>query len=343
MQMKYGSYVMARWSVFPREGTKHVVQRSSAYHIITVSSLTLISRVLGFVREVLSIRSLGTKVVSDAFLTAFRIPSLLHELFLGGSLGSAVAPMLGHVVRTEGMYAASRLMTGLMAMGISIAGLVCAVVMLYAPVVIRLVVPGFSGEQLVLAISLVRILILFMLCSALTALLVEALRMQHSFTIPASGQIILNLIFIAGLFWYARCCPSILHLAWVIVWSSIVPLIVHILGYFAAGFTIAMPDAYTWSVLRDIGKRILPCMTATGMSEISTFIELQFASFLPVGSVSILSYTASFMRLPLGILVHALATVLFPDFVRSAARSPRRLSFFLFLKRLRQLYGLWCR
>lgn len=296
---------------------------------LKVGFLTFISRLLGFARELLFVKSLGARVMSDAFLTAFRIPNTFYEIAAGGAFGPALVPTLSYVLRTYGLVVASRLITLL---GLLIAGVMMVVVLIIkinASSLVAVLVPGFISYQQELSTMLLRILINMMVLNAGAALFAESLRTVRYFTIPACGQIIVNTSFIGGLLWYRFYNCSLYDLALFVLLGNVLQLVMNAYTWYVAGYRIAWPDEQSWSSVRQIMSRMIPCMLTAGIAEIALFIELQFASYLPTGSVSLLSYASSFARLPFGIFVYSVAVVLFPELARVQNYAKRRIPYMI--------------
>jgi len=305
--------------------------RFSLEQIVRLSSTTLLSRLLGFVREMLIIRSFGgARALSDAFVTAFRIPNLIYELCVNGALGPAVLPTLIYEKKQHGDLQLQRLMTLLF---ILISGgmfFLSLLIMAHAPAVIRLVAPGFLDEQACIATALLRILIGSLSLNATIALITEALRTTHHFTIPAFGQVLINIVSIAGLIAYHYYQFPVTYLAVIMLFAIFLSLCMHGIAYHAHHFSLRRPNQQSWKAVSHISRRIMPVMVSVGIVQLNSFIDLQFASYLAVGSVSLLNYSSSFINLPLGIFNHACITVIFPDLVRLAHYAPRRLGYIIY-------------
>lgn len=294
-----------------------------------VGFFTFLSRISGFLRTILQARYLGVGVTSDAFITAFRVPNLLRKIFAEGALSAAVTPTLVRVVRNNGIHEASKLVCLLFLCIETLLLLCCSLIWIYAGPVITFISPGFTAEQHTLALPLLRILISFIFFVSSSALFAGALQAVHHFTIPAAGQIILNIVTIIGL---AICMLYNLPtttFAWFIIAGSALLLLAHAVAYIHLNFTFELPDraaaASLWSVL---GK-FVPCLISISPVEIISLIDGQFASYLPHGSVTRISYATDFMRIPLGIFVIAFSTILLPHLARVSTYAPKRLGFYL--------------
>ena len=157
-----------------------------------------------------------------------------------------------------------------------------------------------------------------------------ALQAVHHFTVPAFSPALLNIIYIIGLSicWYLDL--PIPYLAFFVIFGGFLQFLLHIFMYFRLKFTFARPDRATYAIFRGILYKFLPCVITMSAMEISLYIDSQFASYLPQGSISLVTYASRFMGIPLGIFGAAFSTILLPHFSRISSYAPKRLSFYLF-------------
>jgi len=205
----------------------------------------------------------------------------------------------------------------------------CAIIWVYADAVITFTSPGYSLEQHAAAVPLLKILIAFILFISSSAIMACGLQTIHHFFVPAAGQIAINIVFIGVLIGCLRYNLPIEYLAWGIVFAGFVQALMHVIGYFYSGLTFSLP---TWSTWRDFGViliKFFPCLITMSILEINVYVDGQFASYLPVGSTTFISYASNFMRIPLGIFAVAFSTILLPHFSRVSIYKPKRLSFYL--------------
>jgi putative peptidoglycan lipid II flippase len=161
----------------------------------------LLSKCMGIAREFIQVSYLGVGPLSDAFNTAFKIPTILRKIFAEGALSAAFVPTIIKVMRQDSESQASKLftLTGLI-FGVLILAL-CVIVSLFPEPVIYFCAPGFytKPEEMLTAISLIRILIYFVFFIFWSALLAGALQSKMHFAIPSWGPAILNVFYIGGL------------------------------------------------------------------------------------------------------------------------------------------------
>ncbi|HZW61658.1 MAG TPA: murein biosynthesis integral membrane protein MurJ [Candidatus Babeliales bacterium] len=294
-----------------------------------VASSTLMSRVLGIIRETLSVRYLGAGMASDAFLTAFRLPNTLRKIFAEGALSAAFVPTLVKVVRQEGKEEANRLMSLAFLIFEGLVLLLCALAMWQAEFTIKLMAPGFSAEKIAFAVPLLRILMPFIFFISSSALLAGALQSVGHFFVPAFSPVLLNVFFITGLVACWTLNLPVTHLCFFILFGGLVQFIGHLVAYFKLGFAFG---AISIGVLRNFGSVLANFLLGSismSVVEINLFIDSQFASYLPEGSVSLIYYANRFMGIPLGVFAVAFSTILLPHFSRITAYAPKRLSFYL--------------
>ena len=294
--------------------------------LATVSSLTLVSRVLGFLRDAIIARLFGAGIATDAFFIAFRLPNLLRRLFAEGAFSQAFVPVLAQHRERDGeaetRQLADRTVT-LLALALL---LVSALGMAIAPLVIWLTAPGFAEvpEKFNLTVAMLRVTFPYILFISLVSFAGSILNTWSRFAVPAITPSLLNLAFIAG----ALLCapyfdPPAMVLAWSVLAGGVLQLALQIPALLRIGM---LPRLVSPRVaLADPGvRRILtlmaPALLGVSVAQISLVINTIFASFLETGSVSWLYYADRLMEFPSGLLGAALGTILLPSLAREHAR-----------------------
>lgn len=303
--------------------------RSLIKNVASIGNATLISRFFGLFRDLLLMRYLGAGVVADAFIAAFRIPNSLRKIFAEGALSAALIPTLVATIKQEGKQEASRSMTIMLWVVEGVLFLLCLAVCVYAQQVMLIISPGFSEQQTYHAYKLLKILIFFIFFLSTCSLLAGALQAIKKFFIPATGQIFLNLFFVGTLLACLRYNFSVTTLAFGIIMSSILLMLMHIVSYYKNGFSFAIPTKKSWANCVTILGKFLPCIISIGATEINIFIDQSFISYLPAGTTSLFYYTSNFVRIPLGVFAVSLATVLLPHFSHVGTYAPRRLGYYV--------------
>lgn len=290
---------------------------------------TLISKLLGIMRELLIIRFLGASALSDAFLTAFKTPNSLRKIFAEGALSAALVPSLVQTVREEGKEGISRMMT---LSFITFEGLVlalCALAMVFAEPFIRFIAPGFSQAQVCNTVPLLQILMPFIFFISSSALLAGAMQSIGNIFMIAASPIILNIVFISALLLCLQFTWPVTYFCWLIIAGGLVQLLMHIWLYFKLDLHFSHVTRHNIASFWPILVKFILCLPSISILEIANYIDTSFASFLPEGTISLIHYANSFVRIPLGIFAVAFSTMLLPYFSRIASYAPRRLSFFV--------------
>ena len=291
--------------------------------LATVSSMTLLSRVLGFVRDFVIARTFGAGVATDAFFVAFRLPNLLRRMFAEGAFSQAFVPILAEYRNRRGQEDTRALvdrvatLLGLALLAVSALGAAGA------PVLIYLSAPGFTAnpEKFELTVALTRVTFPYILFISLVSLAGGILNTWSRFAVPAFTPTLLNLSFIAmALFAAPYFDPPVAALAWAVFLGGILQLALQ-LPFLAR---IGMLPRFAFDP-RDPGVRrilrlMLPALLGVSVSQISLLINTIFASFLESGSVSWLYYADRLMEFPAGLLGVALGTILLPSLSRHHAQ-----------------------
>jgi putative peptidoglycan lipid II flippase len=295
---------------------------------IQIGSSTLISRFLGIIREYLMVRYLGAGAGSDAFVTAFKIPSSLRKIFAEGALSAAFLPSFVSALRKKESDAYSLMSLAFVLFEGSLLVL-CGIIMIFAPTIIGFIAPGFSAEQVALTVPLVRILMPFIFFISSSALLAGALQAVGNFFVPAFGPILLNIVFIFGLLicWFLQL--PVAYLCFFILFGGFLQFVQHILAYFKLNFSFGRITTHTWHSFSGILAKFFMCLLSMSVMEINLFIDTSFASYLPVGNITLIYYANRFMGIPLGVFAVAFSTILLPHFSRIGTYAPKRLNFYL--------------
>lgn len=303
----------------------HIINKT-----LEVGSSTLLSRILGIIRELLMVRYLGAGAVSDAFLTAFKIPNSLRKIFAEGALSSALVPSLVILSKqNHGQHGINQLLSLAFLIFEGAVLLLCAIAMIFAKQVITLVAPGFSAEQIAYATPFLRILMPFIFFVSSSALLAGALQAVKHFFIPAISSVILNIFFIAGILLGLLFGTSVEVLCYFILLGGAVQFATHVVTYRKLGFSFELFDKGTWKECKHVLRKFVPCLFSMSVAEVSLFLDTSFASFLTKGSVTLLYYGNRFMGIPSGVFAAALSTVLLPYLSHLGLYAPKRLSFYL--------------
>ncbi|MEO1649998.1 MAG: murein biosynthesis integral membrane protein MurJ [Pseudomonadota bacterium] len=288
----------------------------------TVGGLTLVSRVLGFGRDVLVAAALGTGPVADAFVVAFRFPNLFRRLFGEGAFNSAFVPIYARKLEGEGATAAatfaSRAMGGLALLLI----LLSAAAILAMPWLMVGLAPGFVSDpaKFELSVTLTQIAFPYLLCLSIVALLSGVLNSHHRYWAAAAAPIALNVVLIAAILiaiasGYAGQPSAGYVLAVGVAIAGVVQLVLLWVAVKRAGLAIRLSLPRWDDDMRRLVKLGIPGLVSGGITQINIVVGTIIAS-LQAGAVSYLYYADRLYQLPLGIVGIAIGVVLLPELAR---------------------------
>ena len=284
--------------------------------LATVSSLTMVSRVLGYVRDFFIARVFGAGLLTDAFFVAFKIPNLLRRLFAEGAFSQAFVPILAEYKNRTGPAETKSLVDSISTVLFLALVLAAALGMAAAPLIVYLTAPGFAAEpeKFALTVQLLRITFPYIVFISLVALAAGILNTWNRFSVPAITPALLNVAFIVGAAFFAEHFdPPVLVLAWAVFAGGLLQLA------FQIPFLMKMKLLPRWRLdfshpgLRRVLLLMVPAAFGVSVSQISLLLNQIFASFLPTGSVSWLYYADRLMELPAGVLGVAVGTILLPS------------------------------
>ncbi len=281
--------------------------------------MTFVSRILGFLRDILIARIFGAGMATDAFFVAFRIPNLLRRLFAEGAFSQAFVPILAEYKNTRTTEETRNLIDHITTLLGIILFFVTLIGILAAPLIIFTSAPGFSTniEKFDLTVELLRITFPYIFFISFVALAGGILNTYGKFNVPAITPALLNLSFIGCTLWLAPLLnPPILALAWAVFIGGVLQLAFQIPFLLRLKLLPRLhfknPDTGVWRVIKLMG----PAIFGVSVSQISLLINTIFASLLITGSVSWLYYADRLMEFPAGLLGVALGTILLPSLAR---------------------------
>lgn len=304
-------------------------KRSLLTKVFQVSSFTLLSRLMGIVREALQARYLGVGAVSDAFITAFKIPNFFRKIFAEGALSASFIPQFVTLIREKRWGDACRFMSAAFLFFEGIVLILTIFVLLFTKQLVMIIAPGFSAEQMHYTIPYLQILFPFLFFVSSAALLAGALQSVNHFIIPSAASVMLNVAYIGSLLACIKYNLTTEMLCWGIVAGGAFTFAVHVWMYYKLGFCAGRIDAEAWKNLRDTLSRFIPFLLGASVVEINLFIDTTIGSYLPQGDVTLLYYAMRYAQMPLGIFALALSTVLLPHFSRIVLYARNRFNFYL--------------
>ncbi len=290
--------------------------------LAAVSSMTLLSRILGFVRDAIIARVFGAGMLTDAFFVAFKIPNLLRRLFAEGAFSQAFVPILAEYKNRRG-HDATQTLVNQVGTALTLVLVVVALLgVVGAPWVAYVSAPGFRADpdKFALTVTLLRITFPYIIFISLVALAAGILNTHSKFSVPAFAPVLLNVAMIAAALWLAPYFdPPVLALGWGVALGGVLQL-AWMLPHLLKIRMLPRPTRHFDDPgVRRILRLMAPATLGVSVAQISLLINTIFASFLASGSVSWLYYADRLMEFPAGMLGVALGTILLPSLARHYA------------------------
>jgi putative peptidoglycan lipid II flippase len=309
---------MSDAAIDPSQDREAGLLRSSA----VVGTMTMLSRVLGLLRDVVIAASVGATANADAFFVAFKVPNFLRRLFAEGAFSQAFVPVLAEY-REGGSALAVR---GLLDRVAGVLGgtllLLTTLIVIGAPVVTAVFAPGFLRDPVkyALAADMIRITFPYLFLISMTGFCGAVLNSYGRFAVPAFTPVWLNLSLIGSALiaadWFDE---PVFALAWGVMLAGIVQLLFQLpFLYRLEVFPRPRWDTRDEGV-RKIARLMVPALFGVSVSQINLLLDTVLASFLPTGSISWLYYSDRLTELPLGVFGIAIATVILPRLSRLSA------------------------
>ena len=284
--------------------------------LLAVSSLTLVSRILGYVRDFIIARAFGAGLATDAFFVAFRIPNLLRRLFAEGAFSQAFVPVLAEYKNRQSHEETKTLVDGV-ATALFLALVLAALIgVILSPFIVYISAPGFTADpaKFDLTVRMLRITFPYIAFISLVAFSAGVLNTWNHFSVPAITPALLNVAFIAAALFFADYFdPPVVVLAWAVFAGGILQLALQVPYLSRMGLLPRWRLNLAHPGVRRILKLMAPAAFGVSISQVSLLINTIFASFLISGSVSWLYYADRLMEFPAGMLGVALGTILLPS------------------------------
>ena len=297
---------------------------------LIVASMTMLSRVLGLLRDIVIATMFGASSHADAFFVAFKIPNFLRRLFAEGAFNQAFVPVLAQISQ-QGDHQLLRAMVSkvagsllLVLSGITLLAFVAA------PVLALVFAPGFAddGDKLGLTADMLRITFPYLLLISMTGFLGSLLNHAKRFVVPALTPVLLNISLITAALWLApQMRVPVMALAWGVLAAGILQLALQLPFVASLGLLVRPRIGFSDARVKQVMRLMLPAIFGVSVAQINLLLDTVLASLLQSGSVSWLYYSDRLMELPLGVFGIAIATVILPGLSRShASKSPQAFS-----------------
>lgn len=288
--------------------------------IATVGGFTLASRLLGFVRDVLTASFLGAGPVADAFFIALKLPNFFRRITAEGAFSVSFVPMFSKLLADEGSAEARKFAEEAQAVMLTVLIPFTIIGIIAMPLVLYVVAPGVHGDPLRydLALEFSRITFPYILMMSLTALLGGVLNSFDRFGPFAAAPIFFNGILIVALLIGTRLFETGGHaLAWGLAAAGLIQFLWMLANYWHIGYLLRLRRPVLTPRIRKLFRLMLPGAIGSGAAQINLFIDMVLASLLPVGSISFLYYAERLYQLPLGVIGAAIGTALLPMLSRA--------------------------
>lgn len=286
------------------------------------ASMTLLSRITGFARDILIAVLFGASVGSDAFFVAFRIPNFMRRLFAEGAFSQAFVPVLSEWKHQRSPEETQAFINHIFGSLTSVLLLVVIIAELCTPLIIMVFAPGFHDEpvQFGLAVQMLRITFPYLLFISMTAMAVAVLNTHGVFGPPAFTPVLLNVsLIVAAVFFRSYFHQPIMAVAWGVFVAGILQLLFQWPYLWKIGTIPKLRWGFHDPGVRRVLKLMVPALFGVSVGQVNLMVDTIFASLLPVGSISWLYYSDRLMEFPLGMFGVAIATVILPSLSRKYA------------------------
>ncbi len=281
----------------------------------------MISRVLGFVRDMVIARYFGASAGADAFFVAFKIPNFFRRLFAEGAFSQAFVPVLADVKEKGGQAAVKQLVDAILTRLGGILLLLTAFGVFGSTLWMWVFAPGFvdDPEKFQLAADMLSITFPYLLLISLVAFSSAILNTYNQFAVPAFTPVFLNLVLISFAIWVSPLLDiPVMALAWGVLVAGVVQLLFHLPFLKRLGL-LPRPSLQPNEGVSEVKRLMLPALFGVSVAQINLLVDTVLASFLVTGSVSWLYYSDRLMEFPLGVFGVALATVVLPGLSKKAS------------------------
>lgn len=289
---------------------------------LLISAASLLSRVIGLARDRVFAHYFGVGPVMDAYYAAFKFPDLVYNLLIVGALTAGFIPIFTKLFyESADKSAAWRLVNNVLnILGVILAS--CAVLgVIFAPILTKLIAPGFTGETRTLVVAFTRIMFLSPLCLGISMVLGGVLQSLRQFTLYAIAPLFYNLGIIIGVTVLTRTALGLTGLAWGVVLGAMLHALVQMAGASGSGWRWQWQFSPSDPATRRVGRLMVPRTLGLAMSQLNWFIITMLASILPAGSVAVYNFAHNLQNVPTGLIGVAFALATFPVLARLHTRS----------------------
>ena len=287
--------------------------------IATVGSFTLLSRIVGFVRDIVLSAVLGSGPVADAFIVAFKLPNLFRRLFAEGAFSAAFVPLFARELQGEGREAALVFARQAHACLLMVLVPFALLMMLAMPAVIWVMAPGFTSDKSIfdLAVTFGRITFPYLVFISLAALYGGVLNSIERFAEVAFTPVLLNVVMIGAVLGLTPLLPDAGYAASIgVALAGLLQWLWLLFSCWRDGVAMKLVRPRYSGRVRQLVRLATPVAIGGGAQQVSTMLDVIWASLLPAGSIAALYYADRIAQLPLGVIGIAIGTALLPLLAR---------------------------
>lgn len=288
-----------------------------------ISFATFLSRISGYIKDMVLARFFGASLAADTFFVAYRIPNLLRELFAEGSMSSAFIPVLTEYRTKKGEDEAKRIVRIVFTFIIIVVGSITLIGIIGAPLIVKVIAPGFIPipEKFNLTVLLTKIMFPFLLFISLASLVMGALNVKRIFFIPAFAPVMLNLSIIVFIVILGKTFPDpIISVAIGVTAGGLLQFLFQVPAFLRKGYDLRVDSDFRHEALKKIAILLIPATMAMAVSQINIFVSTILASFLKEGSITYLYYSMRLIQFPIGIFGVAMGMAVLPLFSEHASK-----------------------
>ena len=279
-----------------------------------VGSLTFLSRIAGYARDMVIAYFFGATASTDAFWVAYRIPNLLRRLFAEGSLTISFIPVFTDYLEKGDRKEAKRVEDAVFTILISILIIISALGVIFSPYIIKIFAAGFDQETFDLAVTLNRYMFPYIIFISLTALSMGVLNSLRHFFAPAISPVLANICIIAAVFILQGALDIPIYSAAAgVMLGGVLQLGLQLPFLKSRGFLFGFNKSFNHPAVKRIALLIVPQLFGVAVYQFNIIVNTQYASFMPQGTISYLYFAERLVEFPLGIIAVSIATVLLPS------------------------------
>lgn len=283
-----------------------------------ISMGTLSSRILGFIRDIILAKLLGTGFRADAFFVASKIPNLFRDLVGEGATNAAIVPVLAEYKQKEDKEQFWSFVSVVLTLAFMVLSVITILGIIFAEGVVRIIAPGFSDDpgKIALTVTLTKVMFPYLILIGLTSYSMSILYTFRSFAVPAFTPCLLNIAVIASAFIASRTMREpVFGLALGVLAGGVLQLAFQWPATKKTGFVWKRPKSLSHPGAKKIGRLLIPRMIGSGVYQLSVLIDTfcaSLSSIVGAGGISAIYYANRIIQFPMGIFSVAMASALLP-------------------------------